>query len=283
MRYNSAMDLTNINDLKLAMQLAGLRAQKGLGQHFLVDRDSLEAVITAGELVPTDHVIEIGPGLGVMTAPLTERVAQVTAVEMDSRLADLLQQDKPDNLTVLNQDVMQLDLRSLPPQYKVIANIPYYLTSAIIRLFLEAPQPPQIMSLLIQKEVAERIVAKPGKMSVLAFSVQYYGAARLVQVVEHFKFWPAPKVDSAILQVKVYDAPLFAADRDALFRLVKAGFGEKRKQMKNSLAGGLNISMELAAELIAKAKLTETARAQELSMAEWERLYQVAMAAKLLA
>lgn len=267
------MDLTNPDQLKVALELAGLRARKGLGQHFLVDQESLEQILASGELKPNDTVLEIGPGLGVMTLPLSKRVARVIAVELDSELAELLGRDKPANLEVWHEDVLKLDLRRLPERYKIVANIPYYVTSKIIQLFLEAPKPPQTMSLLMQKEVAQRIVAEPGQMSVLAVSVQYYGKPELVGVVERHKFWPAPKVDSAILKVDVYDQPLFAADPARLFRLVKAGFGEKRKMLKNSLAGGLNIGIELSGRLVEQADLPPTARAQELSMPDWQRLY----------
>jgi 16S rRNA (adenine1518-N6/adenine1519-N6)-dimethyltransferase len=254
------MDLTNVDDLKIALQLAGLKANKGLGQHFLVDRDSLDEVMAAGEVTEQDTVLEIGPGLGVMTLPLTRVAKRVVAVEMDQVLADLLQNNRPDNLEVWQDDIMKADLTSLPAGYKVVANIPYYLTSPIFRLLLESPNPPSQLSLLIQKEVAQRIVAAPGQMSVLALSVQYYGEPKLVSVVERHKFWPPPKVDSAVLQVRVYDRPVFPADRDRLFRLIKAGFGEKRKMLKNSLAGGFNLSIELAAQLVKEAKLRPNAR-----------------------
>ena len=276
------MDLTRIEDLKTALQLAGLQARKGLGQHFLVDRDSLRAVVAAGELTSADTVVEVGPGLGVMTGLLTEAAKAVVAVELDAALAELLERDRPSNLTVIQADILRLDLRQFPAGYKVVANIPYYLTSQLFRLFLEAPNRPQLLSVLIQKEVAERITAVPGKMSVLALSVQYYATATLVQVVERQKFWPPPKVDSAILQVKVRKRPAFPADREKLFRLIKAGFGEKRKMLKNSLAGGLNISLDLATTLVEKAKLPAAARAQELALEDWERLYQVTIADSLL-
>lgn len=276
------MDLSNIADLKTALQLAGLSAHKSLGQHFLVDRDSLEAVVAAGELTPDDTVLEVGPGLGVMTTLLTARVKQVVAVEMDPSLAALLERDRPANLQVVEQDIRRFNLSELPAGYKVVANIPYYVTSHLLQQLLEAPNRPQLLSLLIQKEVAQRLTAGPGQMSILALSVQYYGQPTLVRVVERHKFWPPPKVDSAIVQVRVYDRPVFAADSAKLFRLFKAGFGEKRKMLKNSLAGGLNISLELSTKLIAAADLLPTARAQELGLPQWERLYRGATAANLL-
>jgi 16S rRNA (adenine1518-N6/adenine1519-N6)-dimethyltransferase len=276
------MDLSDAQDVKAAVQLAGLTARKGLGQHFLVDRESLEAVLAAGELEASDTVLEVGPGLGVMTTTLTRTVREVVAVEMDPVLAELLERDRPSNLKVVRADIRQFDVRQMPPGYKIVANIPYYVTSQLLRLFLESVNRPRLLSLLVQKEVAERLTAQPGQMSVLALSVQYYGRPTLIRIVERHKFWPPPKVDSAVLQVRVYDQPAFAADSTQLFRLIKAGFGEKRKMLKNSLAGGLNISLELAAQLIDTAELPVTARAQELGLPDWERLYRAAVKASLL-
>jgi 16S rRNA (adenine1518-N6/adenine1519-N6)-dimethyltransferase len=270
------MDLTRIEDVQTALRLAGIRPNKGLGQHFLIDRASLEAIMGAAEPSSTDTVLEIGPGLGVMTTELVKVAGRVVAVETDTILAKLLRRDAPENLEVVEEDFLRFDLNRLGAHYKVIANIPYYLTSKIFRLLMESPNPPAVMSLLIQKEVAERIAAGPGKMSVLALSVQYYGKPTLVRVVERHKFWPAPKVDSAILKVE-FTGPIFPANPDKLFRLIKAGFGEKRKQLKNALAGGLNISTDAAIELLADAKLSPTARAQELDMQQWESLYQAAL------
>lgn len=259
------------------MQLAGLKASKNLGQHFLIDRDSLESIIAAGELRSTDTVLEIGPGLGVMTGPLTRLVKDVVAVEADETLAEILMREKVSNLKVITQDIRHFDLTSLPKGYKVVANIPYYVTSPIFRLLLSSDNRPGMMSLLIQKEVAERITARPGQMSVLALSVQYYGEPTLIQVVERYKFWPAPKVDSAVLQVRVFDTPVFPSSPDKLFRLIKAGFGEKRKMLKNSLAGGLNITMDLAIMLLERANLPLGIRAQELTIKDWEKLYRGCM------
>ncbi len=270
-----------MEDLRTALKLAGIKPNKGLGQHFLVDQASLEAIITAADPGPADTVLEIGPGLGVMTRPLTQMVDRVIAVETDPILADLLRRDAPPNLTVVEQDILQYDLRQLPSGYKAIANIPYYLTSKIFRLLVESKNPPRVMSLLIQKEVAQRIAAEPGNLSVLALSVQYYGKPELVRVVERHKFWPAPAVDSAVLRVEL-TGPAFPADPPRLFRLIKAGFGEKRKQLRNALAGGLNCNTVCAEEVLAAAQLEPTARAQELGLPEWEQLYQAAMARELI-
>ncbi len=276
------MDLSRLEDLRIAMRLAGIKAHKGLGQHFLVDGDSLRMVIEAADLTQTDVVLEIGPGLGVMTGLLAGMSKRVVAVETDQVLSDLLQRDAPDNLEVISEDIMHFNLGKMGPKYKVVANLPYYLTSKILRLLLESPNPPQIMSLLVQKEVAERITAEPGNMSVLGLSVQYYAKVQLVGMVERHKFWPPPKVDSAVVRILRLPKPVFAADNDKLFRLIKAGFSQKRKQLKNALAGGLNISVLAAAEVISQADLLPAARAQELSLAQWQQLYRRMMKRGLL-
>lgn len=275
------MDLTRVEDVRTAMRLAGIKPNKSLGQHFLIDQPSLEGIMAAAEVGPDDTVLEIGPGLGVMTRPLTRMAGKVVAVETDHVLAELLRRDAPANLEVVEQDILGFDFSQLPRGYKLIANIPYYLTSKIFRLAIENPNPPQLLSVLIQKEVAERIVARPGQLSLLALSVQYYGEAEIVRMVERHKFWPAPEVDSAVLRVR-YTGPAFEADAHNLFRLMKAGFGEKRKQLKNSLAGGLNLSAERTINLLEGAAIAPTARAQELSLADWQRLYEAAVKEKLL-
>ncbi|HVQ44221.1 MAG TPA: 16S rRNA (adenine(1518)-N(6)/adenine(1519)-N(6))-dimethyltransferase RsmA [Candidatus Saccharimonadia bacterium] len=275
------MDLSRVEDVRTALRLAGIRPNKGLGQHFLVDRSSLEAIVDAAAVTRSDTVLEIGPGLGVMTRPLAAQAGRLIAVETDHVLAGLLRRDAPENLEVVEQDFLTYNLRTLSPRYKVIANIPYYLTSKIFRLLIESPNPPALMSVLIQKEVAERITARPGQLSILALSVQYYGHAEIVRIVERHKFWPAPAVDSAVLRVTL-TGPAFPADPAKLFRLIKAGFGEKRKLLKNALSGGLNLSSDLAVELIAHAKLPPTARAQELDLPAWRRLYNVTETRSLL-
>lgn len=270
------MDLSRIEDVRTALKLAGIKPNKALGQHFLVDATSLETIITAAAPSPRDTILEIGPGLGVMTLPLTTQAAQVVAVETDATLAGMLRRDAPANLTVVESDILKFDLRDLPAGYKVIANLPYYLTSKIIRLLIEGPNPPSVMSLLVQKEVAERITAAPGKLSILALSVQYYACPEVAGLVDRHKFWPAPEVDSAILKI-TYTGPVFPADASKLFRLIKAGFGEKRKTLKNALSGGLNLSPDLTLKLLEAANILPQARAQELDLLSWQRLYEVAL------
>ena len=276
------MELINPADLQLVMKLAGLRPNKGLGQHFLIDQKALDQIVAAGRLTKQDTVLEIGPGVGTMTGLLCRQAGKVVAVEADRDLAQLLQQNQIGNLRVEAIDVLEFNLESLPPGYKVVANIPYYLTSHIFRTLLESANPPSEIVLLIQREVGERVVAEPGKMSVLALSVQYYAEVEIVGVVERHKFWPAPKVDSAIVRLQLRKQPVFAADTKKLFRLIKAGFGERRKKLKNALAGGLNVTSEYAGQVLHTAKVRAEARAQELSMEEWQRLYKVCEKLNLL-
>ncbi len=267
------MDLSDRKNLKLALKLSGLEAKKSYGQNFLIDRDALARIVGAAQLQPTDTVLEIGPGLGVLTDELVKRAGRVVAVEADAELAELLVRRMPNNAEIVQADALTYDLSVLPAGYKVVANLPYYITSALLRSLLEANNKPTSITVLVQKEVAERIIAKPGNMSILACSVQYYGTPSLVDIVPASSFYPAPKVDSAILHIDLHTEPAFAADPKLLFRLIKAGFGEKRKMLRNSLAGGLAITSAEAVTLIDQAGLRETARAQELAMTDWQRLY----------
>lgn len=270
------MDLTNLGDLQAAMRLAGLRPDKSLSQHFLIDRPSLLAVADGAQVASGDTVLEIGPGLGQLTEVLIERHAKVVAIEQDANLASILQSRLGESAMIIQGDILKFDFTKLPGKYKVAANLPYHLTSAIVRLLLTLPNPPEQVALLIQKEVAERIVAGPGEMSVLAVSVQYFGQPSIAGIVERDKFWPVPRVDSAILQINMYPRPIFSAEPKRLFRLVKAGFGERRKQLKNSLAGGLNASSDQIIALLEAAHIDPMLRAQDLAMSDWQRLYEQA-------
>lgn len=274
------MHLTNKKTLQAALTLAGLSPTKKLGQHFLIDQVALEQIIAAAKLETGDTVLEIGPGVGTLTIELAKRVKKVLAIEKDAKFVDILRRQIP-QAEIVEIDFLDFDLSQLPP-YKVVANLPYYITSKIIRNLLTSKNKPVSITVLIQKEVAQRITAAPGQMSVLAFSVQYYGQPKTICDVPRFSFWPAPDVDSAVLQIDVWPQPAFAAEQNKLFRLVKAGFGEKRKQLKNALAGGLAINTATAAELIKSAGLPANARAQELDLTDWQKLYTAALKAKVI-
>lgn len=249
--------------------------KKSLGQHWLYDEVSLQAMCNAAGVGPNDTVLEIGPGLGTLTELLVERAERVIAVEFDKALADELPVRVPsDNLEIVSQDILQFDFTSLPPDYKVVANIPYYLTSNLIRVLSETTNQPSAAVLLVQKEVAERVVARAGDMSVLSVTAQFYWDTSLGMIVPADLFTPPPKVDSQILilqrptQLKYPDV-----DPKAFFRLVKAGFGERRKKLRSSLAGGLHMSKPEVETLLEKAGIDPNLRAQALSLDDWHRLY----------
>lgn len=250
--------------------------KKSLGQHWLYDSASLEAVADAAHIGLGDDVLEIGPGLGTLTAELASRARHVTCVEFDPELAAGLAARVPaPNITIIREDILKFDLTKLPANYKVAANLPYYITSKIVRLLLESPNPPLESALLVQKEVAERMAARPGRMSILAVAVQFYAEAELGPVVPAELFTPPPKVDSQVISLKRHATSLFAdADPARYFRVVRAGFGEKRKTLRNSLSGGLHIEKELAEQLLATAGVRAEARAEQLGLEDWHRLTQ---------
>jgi 16S rRNA (adenine1518-N6/adenine1519-N6)-dimethyltransferase len=257
--------------------------KKSLGQHWLSDVEALKAMVEAAAVSPTDTVLEVGPGLGTLTKELLTEVAHVIAVEFDAELARNLTQNMSlevgpikDKLTVVNEDILSFDFASLPHPYKVVANIPYYLTSNLIRVLSETSNPPEAASLLVQKEVAERVCAKPGNMSILSVTAQFYWEVSLGRIVKAELFTPPPKVDSQVLIMKYRQEPLFEdVDTKQFFRLVKAGFSQKRKTLQNSLSGGLAISKDQAKELLDAADVPVSARAQTLSLDDWYALYEV--------
>lgn len=248
-------------------------ADKSLGQHWLVDASSLRAMISAGEISSGEEVLEVGPGLGALTDLLLEAGANVTAVEYDKRLIEGLEAKFANELALEEGDILQFDLSSMKSDYKVVANIPYYLTSKLLRNLLESENQPVLIALLVQKEVAERIAAEPGNMSILGVSAQFYAEVALKEVVPAEYFDPIPKVDSQIIQLKPREEKMFDVDEKKFFKLVKNGFGEKRKKLANSLAGGMGIEKEKSRKLIEKAGFNPNIRAQELSLEQWYQLY----------
>jgi len=248
---------------------------KALGQHWLNDADSLQAMLTGADIGPQDTVLEIGPGPGALTQLLVKAAKQVVAVEFDAGLARGLPARVPaNNLRVVQQDILQFNLNTLPAGYKVVANIPYYLTSKLIRVLCESQNPFSKATLLIQKEVAERVCAKPGDMSLLSVSAQFYCETGFGPIVPAELFTPPPKVDSQILQLTMRTAPLFEnVDTKLFFRVVKAGFAQRRKTWLNSLGAGLQIPREAAVQLLENADINPGTRAQNLSLTEWHNLY----------
>jgi 16S rRNA (adenine1518-N6/adenine1519-N6)-dimethyltransferase len=249
--------------------------KKSLGQHWLDDEASLQAMLVTAEVGAADTVLEIGPGLGTLTRQLVAAAERVIAVEFDERLArELPGRVQANNLEIVQQDILRFDLTQLPTGYKVVANIPYYLTSNLVRMLSEASNPPQRVALLVQKEVAERIAAKPGAMSMLSVTAQFYWSVSLGPVVGAELFTPPPKVDSQIVGLTHRKSSLFPdVQPKLLFRIVKAGFGERRKTLRNSLSGGLHLTKEQVEQLLHAAKIDPGLRAQSLTLQQWHGLY----------
>lgn len=247
---------------------------KSLGQHWLKDRGILAAIADDAELSREDTVLEIGPGLGTLTSELLRRAGRVVAVEFDAELARKLPGQFPGkDLTVANEDILQFDLDSLPVGYKVVANVPYYITSKIIEKLMTAKNKPSTVVILVQKEVAERVAAGPGDMSILAVSAQIFAETYLGVEAPREYFTPPPKVDSQVVVLRTREQPLVAPeDEKAFFRAVKAGFSAKRKKLRSSIAAGLAISKPAAEELLRHANINPELRAEDLSLDDWIRL-----------
>ena len=272
-------------ELRRALRDLGLRPKKSLGQHFLVNVNVLQSILEASDLSIQDIVVEIGPGLGVLTKEIARRVRQVVAVEVDGRLASALREvlDPFSNVSVVHADILQTDPAILlsrvgghPPAYKVIADIPYYITAAVLRHFLEATVKPCCMVMMVQREVGEAIVAKPGNMTMLSVSVQFYGKPVIIDYVSSESFYPPPKVDSVILRIDLYEHPTVEVPTiQEFFDVVRAGFSAPRKQLRNALAQGLRLAPSDAVVLLDQAGIDSHCRAESLSLSEWARLCQV--------
>jgi 16S rRNA (adenine1518-N6/adenine1519-N6)-dimethyltransferase len=278
----------------------GIAPKQSLGQNFLFDEGLLARIAAAAELSPSDEVLEIGPGLGALTRHLAQAAGRVVAVELDDRLLPVLRYELASfaNVELVHGDILTFDLAQyFNGPFVVVANVPYYITGAILRRLLEGRPRPKRLVLTVQREVAERLAAIPPEMSLLAVSVQYYGSVRLIGTVKAGAFWPRPEVDSAIVRVDVDARHLmkeestdFTDDTDsegesvksaeavdssvrdeAFFRVVRAGFSEKRKQLKNNLRG-LGLSDEGIAAALAAAGIDGRRRAETLTVGEWEKL-----------
>jgi len=273
------MSLSHL-DIPALLRQHGLRPEKGLGQNFLLDESALQQIVVTAMVTNQDTVLEIGAGLGSLTRHLAMAAGSVIAVELDERMLPPLRQVLApfNNVHIVRGDILALDPAQLIPSgnYLVVANIPYYITSALLRHLLESPRPPARLVLTIQKEVASRICAMPGDLSLLALSVQVYGQPHITAHIPAGAFYPPPKVDSAVLRVDLYPTPRIPYPLlDSFFRLSKAGFSQKRKTIRNALAGGLGWSTARVGELLQAAQIDPFRRAETLSLDEWLRLTQL--------
>lgn len=257
---------------------------KKFGQNFLIDRPARDAIIAAARLQPTDTVLEIGPGSGVLTQQLVQRAKRVIAIDIDpyllevTRLAAVTDDKAAHNLELQLQDVRKLNLPKLFPDkdYVLVSNVPYYLTGYLLELFTSSTTPPKRMVLTLQKEVAERITARPDDQSILSISIALFGTATLVREIPREAFWPEPNVDSAVILIERHAKPLIPAqETKRLMRVVKAGFSQRRKKLANALAGGLQLELGVVREKLAGLGFAENVRAQELSLPDWAKLSQL--------
>jgi 16S rRNA (adenine1518-N6/adenine1519-N6)-dimethyltransferase len=269
-----------MNDRQLLEQ-HNISPKKSLGQNFLHDPNTLEKIAASADLPPDATVLEIGPGTGNLTEVLARHAAHVIAVELDDRLVPLLRQrfEHRPNLEIIHGDILTVNLADRlgttanPAPYVVVANVPYYITSAILRRIFEDMPRPQRLVLTMQREVAERLVAGPGDMSVLTVSVQFYGQPQIIMRLSPAVFWPRPDVESAVVRIDVYDTPPVDVLGERLFfRVVRAGFSQKRKQLRNALSSGLGIAKTQSGELLAQAGIDPQRRAETLTLDEWAAL-----------
>jgi len=268
-------------DASSVLKKYGILPKKSLGQNFIINQRALDDVISAADLTGHEEIIEIGAGFGTLTIELAQHADQVFAVEIDKRLIPVLRDNLQDfeNVTLVHADFLQLDPIELVsrPGYYVVANIPYYITSALLRHLMESSIPPARIVLTMQREVAQRIISAPGEMSLLALSVQIFGRAVITARFTAECFYPIPEVDSAVLRIDIYEEPVVPHEViPAIFSLARAGFGQKRKKLRNSLARELGSSPEEVEKLLAKAGIQPKSRAQELSIQDWENIARIA-------
>ena len=278
-KYNE-IDLTSVQELRNLLAAHRMRPLKSFGQNFLIDRSVLQNIVEAAAIEPDDELLEVGSGTGVLTRELAKQARRVVAVELERDMLSLLKNTTAayPNVELVARNLLFLDPLEIFAQapYKLVANLPYYITAPTFRHFLESANPPRLIVVMVQAEVAQRIIAEPGSLSVLALSVQLYGQPRIIARVPARAFYPAPKVDSAILRVDVNpQAPLLPAERAKFFRLVHAGFSEKRKQLHNSLTHGLHVKNEVVRSWLTTAAIDVSRRAETLSIEEWLRLARV--------
>jgi len=273
-----------LNEAGASRRIVGpRRPRKRLGQHFLTDRRILQRILAAAHLSPGDTVVEVGAGRGILTQALAQAAAGVIAVEIDEALCEQihLRLAPYPNVAIVCGDILALPPEELlaragaAPPYVVVANLPYYIASAVLRRFLESPTPPQRLIVMVQAEVAESMAAEPGHMSLLSVATQFYAHPRVLFYVPPRAFRPPPKVRSAVIQLDVRPQPAVAVDdREAFFHLVRAGFAAPRKQLRNALALGLSLQPAAAEALLAAAAIDPQRRAQTLSIDEWACLYE---------
>jgi 16S rRNA (adenine1518-N6/adenine1519-N6)-dimethyltransferase len=253
-----------------------VRPSKALGQNFLHDQKIVRRIVDVAEVGPESDVVEIGPGLGILTAELVQRARSVIAIELDSRLAARIRQHFGDVVRVIEGDVLEVDLNQIVPSgpYLVVANLPYSIATAAIQRLMESEHPPSRMVIMVQREVAERMTARPPQMSILAVAVQFFGQARMRFRIGAGAFIPRPRVESAVVQIDRRDHPLLPReDHPGFFRLVRAGFAQRRKRLDNSIAAALGLDKQVVAGAIIRTGIEPSRRAETLDVDDWVRMH----------
>lgn len=273
------MDLFSLKGVKNLLKRHGISPSKRFGQNFLIEKAVFFKIIKAASLNPKDTVLEIGPGIGNLTQELAKRAKRVIAVEKDKKMIEILKETARNlkNVKIIQADILKARENQLPSSnYKIVANLPYYIVSPVIRKFLEADPPtggpPKEMVLMVQKEIAQRICAKPPDMSLLAVSVQFYAKPEIVSFVLKKSFWPSPKVDSAIIKISDIKSQKSKIDKNLFFKIVKAGFSQPRKQLANNLSRMLRLDKETIRSWLLKNNIQPNQRAETLSIDDWEKL-----------
>jgi len=267
------MDLFSKNDIKVLLDNYGSEPSKGLGQNFLINRGISQRIIESADIKPTDTILEVGPGVGNLTLELAKTAKEVLCVEKDAKMAEILKETLKDskNTEVLVGDILKLEAEVFPKIFKIVANLPYYITSPVIRKFLELDKKPDLMILMIQKEVAQRICSKPPNMNLLAVSVQFYALPKIISYVKKENFWPKPKVDSAIIKIIPKNGG-YPVSPDIFFRVVKAGFSQPRKQLGNNLPKMLELGKENISQILKENNIDPKQRAETLKLEDWINL-----------
>ncbi|OHA64631.1 MAG: ribosomal RNA small subunit methyltransferase A [Candidatus Wildermuthbacteria bacterium RIFCSPLOWO2_01_FULL_48_29] len=268
------MTLTSLRLVKEILAKHGIRPSKGLGQNFLIDRGAIRKLVAASSIQSNDTILEIGPGIGTLTQELAQLAKKVISVEKDAKMIEILRETLSEfkNIEIIHGDALKSNYKLPATNYKLVSNLPYYITAPTIRKFLEASKAkPYSMTLIVQKEVAQRICAKPPKMSILAASVQVYATPKIISYIKKTAFWPKPKVDAAILQITPFPQP-YSIDFPKFFTVVKAGFKQPRKQLVNNLSAGFGLSREKTEQWLCSNDIEPARRAETLSVQDWINL-----------
>lgn len=277
------MDLTSKKDIKSLLKKHNIRPSRRLGQNFLINKSVSQNILQTAKVSSKDTILEIGAGVGGLTQKLAERVKRVIAVEKNEKMVEILKEvlEEYKNVTIIQKDILKFNLKNYhlkPKKYKIVANLPFYITSPVIRRFLEEMAQPELMALIVQKEVAERICAKPPRMNMLAVSVQFYADPEIITKVSRKRSWPSPKVDSAILKITPKQKNI-VADRDLFFKIVKGGFSHPRKQLVNNLLAltlpnNVKLTKEQIKRILLRNGIAPNQRAETLTLEEWIRFVQ---------